>query len=257
MFVASYITNIGKTSNNQEDSVLFANNVIQSNMKKPVTKNLSLPALLAVSDGIAGLKYGEVASSMVLENLLELYKNNLEEKSIIEIIRGMQDRLTLYTLNYAKYYGMGATLAGSIFDKESVKVFNVGDSRVYLFRDGVLKQLSVDHTVAKKMQERGEILSSEDCAHAYKMLDSAIVATGESDDFEIHTISVSPKIGDIFLICTDGVTDMVDEEKLCTILNKNESLDKLSQSIYKEAMKNGGKDNLSLIVASYTNAYEN
>lgn len=245
--VASYITNTGKSREHQEDAVLFDGDIIQKCMKKPVTKALDRDTIFALSDGIAGLNYGEVASFKVLSFFSQIYSQQ-KDKSVAHTIRETQDRLSLYSLMHTKYYGMGATIAGVKLDKCSATIFNVGDSRVYLYRDGLLKRLSVDHSVARKMEQRGEIDSSEECANIYKMLDSAIVASSEADDFEICTDKLDTKEHDRFLICSDGLTDMVSEDDITSVFKKNKSVEDIVATLFENAMRNGGEDNISIVV---------
>jgi len=247
MIEASYITHKGKVAEHQEDSLLFGDKVIQSNIKKPITASFEKNGIFAVSDGIAGLRYGEVASLKTLTYLHKLFVDRLDEQNIINLIKKTQDKLALLSLNEVKYYGMGATLAGIVFEKDCAKVFNVGDSRVYIFRGDKLENLTIDHTVARKMCQRGELGSSEDCANAYKMLDSAIVASTDADDFEIHTLISEVKIGDRFLICTDGVTDMVEESEIKRVFVDFHTTNEIALELFKKAMENGGEDNLSMI----------
>ena len=157
--------------------------IIQANLTKAVTLPI-FPTLLAVSDGIAGLKYGEVASTLTLSFLAQI----IQEDSAIptaKAIRIAQERLSMYAFKKPKYSGMGATLAGVRFFEDEAHVFNVGDSRVYLFRDGKLSQLSIDHTLARKMALEGEIADEKEAANAYKLLNSAIIASDDEGDFEI------------------------------------------------------------------------
>ncbi|MFP4332820.1 MAG: PP2C family protein-serine/threonine phosphatase [Campylobacterales bacterium] len=248
MITTSYIMHTGKVNKTQEDSILIDGKVIQDSFDKALCKSFDIPSIFALSDGIAGMIYGEVASRKILEYLYELYTKNSSFSSIVSHIKTTQDKLALLSTTNPKYYGMGATLAGLLIEDRRARVFNVGDSRVYLYRDMKLQRLSVDHTVARNMHKKGELESSEDCANIYKMLDSAIVADEEADDFEIHTLSLELKKGDRLLICTDGVTDMIEEPSIEALFQKEKEVEQIALELLKKAMKNGGEDNLSLIV---------
>ena len=248
MFKASYITNIGKTSANQEDSILFDHKVIQSNMKIAISKDFNTgEALFALSDGIAGLKYGEIASRKVLEYLEELVQDKFHNNSLMQCIKETQSKLVGLALNHAKYYGIGATLAGIYFYGNEAHIFNVGDSRVYLFRDNILSLLSIDHTLARKIIERGELPNEQSRAECYNQLESAIIASVDEDDFEIHTQIITMKPDDKFIICSDGITDMIDDSLIENILQKSLKIEESVQNIFEQVLLKG-EDNLSLIV---------
>lgn len=247
----SYLTNIGKTSQKGEDSLLLAEQdkeprIIQANLTKAVTLPIS-PTLLAVSDGIAGLKYGEVASTLTLSFLAQIIQKDSAIPTA-KAIRIAQERLSMYAFKKPKYSGMGATLAGVRFFEDEAHVFNVGDSRVYLFRDGKLSQLSIDHTLARKMALEGEIADEKEAANAYKLLNSAIIASDDEGDFEISTTKIELNGGDKLLICTDGLSDMVDDATIQKYFLKYDDSGELVTKLYQKAMRNGGLDNISLIV---------
>lgn len=249
MISLSYITHTGKTSRSQEDALLIGREVIQTSMRKVRSDSLEVPCIIAVADGIGGLPYGEVASRTLLGSIADLYP--LKTSTIHKLLRYAQQSLSSYAINRPKFYGMGSTIAGMIITNETIEIFNVGDSRVYEIRDSKIRQHTYDHTLLNTMIRNGELQESSvsDVGNMYKMLDSCLVAAEDGDDFEIHAMLL-PRISTTFLICTDGVHDMLSDEQIHTLIDDN--LNDSVQRIYDDVMKQGAKDNFSLILINIT-----
>lgn len=241
---AHYITHHGKANPNQEDALLIRDIVVQELMLTSQVGELQLPAVLAVADGIAGLPYGEVASHLMLETLSDLYLTT--PIKIHPLLRNTQQRLSSHAMKFPKYYGMGTTIAGLYVHDDEINVFNVGDSRVYQIMDTELIQHTIDHTLLNSMIRNGDISreESETAGDMYKMLESCIVAGEDGDDFEIHSITL-PLKSSRFLICTDGVHDMLSNTQIHALINDDlsQSLQQISDAIMQE----GAKDNFSII----------
>lgn len=242
---AHYITHHGKVNFTQEDSLLIGNFVVQESMLITGQKDTYIPNVFAVADGIAGLSYGEVASRMSLEIVSDLYHSSLP--AIHPLLRSVQQELSSHAMKFPKYYGMGTTIAGVNIRNEGIDVFNVGDSRVYQIIDTELIQHTIDHTLLNSMIRNGDLSveESESVGDMYKMLESCIVAGEDGDDFEIHC-KTFPLTSSTYLICTDGVHDMLSERELHALIDQDFS--QSVQRIYNSIMAQGAKDNFSLII---------
>ncbi len=242
---AYYITHHGKVNPNQEDALLIGDIVVQKSMLTAKVEERRFPPVLAVADGIAGLPYGEVASHLMLKILSDLYLTT--PTKIHPLLRNTQQKLSSHAMKFPKYYGMGTTIAGLYIHDDEINVFNVGDSRVYQIMDTDLIQHTIDHTLLNSMIRNGDISreESETAGDMYKMLESCIVAGEDGDDFEIHSITL-PLKSSRFLICTDGVHDMLSNIQIHALIN--DDLSKSLQRISDAIMQEGAKDNFSIIL---------
>jgi protein phosphatase len=147
---------------------------------------------------------------------------------------------------------MASTLAGVLLDGDHFTAFNVGDSRVYRFRRAVLSQISQDHSVIARMVRDGEVSAknAKNAATMYRGLESSLIADFEATEFDIWIDRFTLEEGDAILLCTDGVTEEIDDEGLTEILLANES-DPASavQAIYERVMESGAEDNFSIVLS--------
>ena len=208
-------------------------------------KNIDGYTLLAVFDGMGGGDYGEVAS---FEAACRAYDYMESGKiipvditpSLTDMCNEMNRRVYDRGINLGAYM-MGSTIASLFFYSNRFWVCNIGDSRVYGFRNGRINQLSSDHTDEVLMKEQG-ITGRKPHLTQYLGIDP-------------HELCLEPFIksyryeeGDRFLICSDGVTDMVDENLITEIVNRSSTPEIAVQRLIKEAKNNGGKDNITAIV---------
>jgi serine/threonine protein phosphatase PrpC len=204
-------------------------------------------AVAAVADGLSVSPHAATASRLVLEEVQKhvYYGGGSPGRELSECIR---ERLAAHVATHPECRGMGATLAGVVLDEERGVIFNTGDSRVYLYRDRKLKRRSRDHTQAQRMLDAGEMTSDEYeyRSDIYNMLEGYYSAQSLFDE-EIppkHVELVSVKEGDIFLVCTDGVTDVLSDETIEGIMRKSPSLHAVADA-FKERIMSAAEDNLS------------
>jgi PPM family protein phosphatase len=222
--------------------------------------------LILVLDGMGGHKAGEVASRLAMETISIFYKDHSNET--LEDLRIIEDfdssytfqanllRQAAFTANRVvleksvennAYVGMGCTLTGIALHGLTASAVNVGDSRIYLIRDDTIEQISKDHTLAEEQVERG-IMSREEAKDSQlKHILSSVI--GVDGRIRIHTDELAVSPGDVFLMCTDGLTAvMSDEEILAEVLESGpgpEALDRLVE----EANNRGGPDNVTIAIA--------
>ena len=241
----------GKKRNNNEDNLYFDGSYMNSDnhglpsIEKTVL-SLDDDGFFCVFDGMGGGDYGEVASYTASKTTKEFLETgtNINPCDITPSLTEMYN-----VINQAVYQaGMnlgsdqtGSTLVGLYFHAGQVWICNLGDSRGYLLRGGKLLQISQDHTDAAFMQENG-ITGRKPYLTQYLGIDP------DEMMIEPYIKSYYLQEGDTFLICSDGVTDMVEEQEICRILAHNEDVGDCVDLLIQAALDGGGKDNITAIV---------
>ncbi len=239
---------IGKVRSNNEDNFLFNGIILPQENKgqlPPLELNGEIDGdiCLAVFDGMGGGDLGEVASHTASSKMKELL-NSADTDDIEEFLRSATE-----TMNQAVYdessernlYQMGTTAAIMYFHDRSVIVCNVGDSSVYGIRGDKLLKISLDHTDEEYMKKQG-ITGRKPRLTQYLGMDPMSVR------IEPHVVTGSLNEGDIYIICSDGLTDMVSEERIKEIAMNAESSSYCVTALINEAMENGGRDNTTVVV---------
>ena len=213
------------------------------------------PRLLAVADGMGGHAHGEVASSLAIRVVAEtdarLEGVDLQAVDLLDTLRGVVDeaarRLTAAADDDPSLRGTGTTLVALLLDGARIAVAHVGDSRAYLLREGELHQLTHDHTLVQSLVDEGRITADEAADHPRR---SVLVRTlQEGSPAEPDLFTVDGQIGDRFLVCSDGVTGVLDDEDIQEILaGVPEPADAVDR-IIELANEGGGPDNITCVVA--------
>lgn len=206
-------------------------------------------ALYAVSDGMGGEDLGELASWIAVRNLYPAKISEVRESAIDSIEKANNEICSEIRENRGRR--IGATLVMLYIDDKKAISCNVGDSRAYLFRDKALIQISEDHNEAMQMARMGIISKEEAENHHFRhalsqhlgiFKDELLIEPYFSDE-------ISLKKGDVFLLCSDGLTDMVANEEICRIITEFKSPSKIGEALKEMALLNGGKDNITVLVA--------
>ena len=224
-------------------------------------------ALCVVADGMGGHRSGEVASAMAINAIVEFYRET-ELNGVNDILQEGDREITLdeYRLGRAirtansavfqaaadseLYRGMGTTIVSGFFTEKGVYFAHIGDSRAYLYRGGKLSQRTEDHSLANEYVRMG-ILSEEDVEHfPYKNVITRACGLTDEVEVDINFYDVEP--GDLFILCSDGLTDMVNDKELAESIGNHEDLtdlEELTKDLVKRANANGGADNITVILA--------
>lgn len=214
-------------------------------------------ALFIVADGMGGHQAGEVASRFAVETLsarLPLIFDVDEAARIRPILQDVVKAAHAEILRSAGLMddleGMGTTVVLAQVVDSLVYVANVGDSRAYLSRRGVLKQLTEDHSVAARMVREGELDSEEARRHPmHPVLYNVLGQTGQDPDIDVA--SYEHHAGDALLLCSDGLTDLVEDDAIAEILSCSQSPQKICDRLIEIANGNGGRDNITAIVVRF------
>ena len=226
--------------------------------------------LMVLADGMGGYNAGEVASGMAtavittdLRNILakvQPYQIDPETRNVIawRIVHNqvLKANASIYQASQSQpqYAGMGTTLVVCLFYDNKVMVAHIGDSRLYLLRGGKFKQVTRDHSLLQEQIDSG-LLTAEQAKHAqHKNLVTRALGIEAAVDPEIHEYQV--RRGDLFLLCSDGLCDMVDDEDInLTMQALGANLKLAAQQLVQMANDNGGKDNVSVILVRVLREY--
>ena len=214
-------------------------------------------SLAVLADGMGGYNAGEVASNMATSFICTELGRWLREASAQasdqDVRRAMDicvDNANRAIFNAAnsnpQYAGMGTTLVVALFRDGRLLVGHVGDSRAYRLRAGRLQQITRDHSLLQEQIDAGLITPEQAAFSANKNLVTRAVGVEDTVLLETHQHDVQP--GDVYLLCSDGLSDMLDDSTIAQILQSHESLETLCTSLIEAANDAGGKDNISVIL---------
>ena len=208
----------------------------------------NLPNLFIVADGMGGHNAGDFASRFAVECVVsEIEKSR--EKNPIKLIRHAYETANEGIIEEAEKSadkeGMGTTLVVSSVIDDYLYVANVGDSRLYVIDDDI-SQITRDHSLVEEMVRAGEIDRNEARVHPLK--NKITRAIGGSDDVKVDFFDMKLKEGDIILMCTDGLTNMVEDEEIKMIVKSSDDVASIAENLINAANKNGGVDNIGVVV---------
>lgn len=209
----------------------------------------SLPNLFLLADGMGGHKAGDYASRFLVEQL----RTELSETAELPLVRLLEKKIgrvneALYRLSMENesLRGMGSTLVCAVIEDRTMTIANIGDSRAYLIHDGRIRQITRDHSFVEEMVGRGMMRrGSEEYQHSKNIITRAvgIEETVEADFFELELAE-----GDFVLLCSDGLSNMVDNESMLSIALDSASVRSKTQAMIDMANINGGRDNIGVIL---------
>ncbi len=220
--------------------------------------------LAILADGMGGHRGGEVASAITVSTIYDTLSKKLKtinEGAIDEKIGYSMESMTVHdaimlansnvfdsSSENEQYRGMGTTIVVVLFYNNRFTVAHVGDSRLYRIRDGVLEQLTRDHSLMQELVDRGFYTPEQ----ARKSLNKNLVtrAIGIEENVLIDIQEDVAQIGDIYLLCSDGLSDMIEDDLIYETIKRNtDNLEKAATELIEEANRHGGKDNISVILA--------
>ncbi len=216
-----------------------------------VSQNGRFPTFV-LCDGMGGHKAGEIASREVsadviatLEELMAEDEGSLFVK-IVSAVNHANSRVYSMSLSRESYNGMGTTCDVCVVADDGVHIGHVGDSRVYIYSSGGLFQITKDHSLVEEMIDRGELTRSE--AETYGRKNYITRAVGTQEFVQVDTYLAAFKQGDVILMCSDGLTNMVAEIDIAYILSSNMTLKEMGERLIELANNNGGTDNVTVIL---------
>ena len=209
--------------------------------------------VFVAADGMGGHSAGEVASKLLVDTVMEYlraaFKNGTAEKIGTLIWKGISfanEKIHNLSGTDSDKMGMGTTAVVLVFLKKMYHVGWVGDSRLYLFRDGKLSQITRDHSAVQTLVDAGMITEDEALRHPQRNVITR--AVGVESRIEVDLLSGKVKAEDIFLVCTDGVSGVLSSGELKKILTSSRNLNSISSMLIESANEKGGRDNSSAIL---------
>jgi PPM family protein phosphatase len=205
------------------------------------------PPLFAVADGMGGAKAGEVASAVAVQAVESARDSNEPaEAQLTEIVRAANRRIYDLAVADESRRGMGTTLTLAKVHGDEVSLAHVGDSRAYRVRDGELSQLTRDHSLVAELERSGQITAEAAEHHPQRAIITR--ALGPEPDVEVDTYTLAGRAGDLFLICSDGLTSMISDDEIGSIVRSAGTLDEAADALVRAANQSGGKDNITVIL---------
>jgi PPM family protein phosphatase len=207
------------------------------------------PPLFAIADGMGGAQAGEVASRLAAAVLNESPHDTTGEARVAELVQEANRRVFERANEDAATQGMGTTMTVALVDEArgTVSIGHVGDSRAYRLRDGELEQLTRDHSLVQELVESGRLSPEEADSHPQRSVITRVLGT--DPDVDVDTLTVEARPGDLFLLCSDGLTAMVDDGEIERALeNGRDDLEGTLRKLVDAANRGGGDDNITAIV---------
>ncbi|HLB21671.1 MAG TPA: Stp1/IreP family PP2C-type Ser/Thr phosphatase, partial [Solirubrobacteraceae bacterium] len=208
---------------------------------------LARAPLFVVADGMGGAQAGEVASRLAVESFQAgLRDASAPEAALAELTREANSRIHELSHSHAEQAGMGTTLTAIYVGERDVSIAHVGDSRAYRFRDGELVRLTDDHSLVDEVMRQGRLTPEEAVEHPQRSVITR--ALGPEGAVEVDTRSYSARDGDMYLLCSDGLTTMVTEDRLAELLGAQETLRDRGEALIAAANEAGGRDNITVVL---------
>jgi len=211
--------------------------------------------LFAVADGMGGPRAGEVASRLAAEALRDEQGDGSGEERVISLIQTANRRIYQRSSEDAEVSGMGTTMTVALVEDSRVVIGHVGDSRAYLVRDSRLEQLTEDHSLVNELVRSGKLSREEAESHPQRSVITR--ALGSDPDVDIDIFTVAARSGDVFLLCSDGLTTMVrDDDILATVERHRSDLEAAARALIDRANRGGGEDNITVVCFTLVDGQE-
>jgi PPM family protein phosphatase len=205
------------------------------------------PPLFAVADGMGGAQAGEVASQLAASALEGGGSDGLEgTKRIDALIQEANRRIFDRASSDPSASGMGTTMTVALVEGMTVAIGHVGDSRAYLVRGEQMEQLTEDHSLVNELLKSGKLSEEEAQIHPQRSVITR--AVGTDPDVDVDGFTIEAEEGDVFLICSDGLSDMVEDEEILEVVHQNrDDLDRAVKTLVAAANRVGGEDNITAV----------
>jgi len=234
----AYATDTGRQRSANEDSVF---------VRAP---------LFVIADGMGGARAGEVASKTVVDAFDRPLPEAPPERVLRETIEGANRTVYSLARKDPNLSGMGTTTTAAILDAgaDEVAIGHVGDSRAYRLRRGKLERLTRDHSLVEEMRRKGQLTEAQASDHPQRSIITRSVGPEPEVDVDLQTVPA--QAGDVFLLCSDGLTTMLDDEHIERLLTRASSMPNAVRALVDEANRAGGRDNISVIAFKVVDAAE-
>jgi len=214
------------------------------------------PPLFAVADGMGGAQAGEIASKLAAAALEDTDSGALSgEDRVTSLIQEANRRVYERSNEDPNASGMGTTITVALVEDSGVTIGHVGDSRAYRYREGSIEQITEDHSLVNELMKSGKLSPEEAETHPQRSVITR--ALGTDPDVDVDHFTVEAHVGDVFLLCSDGLTTMVDDDDILGVLEKyHDDLDRATKSLVSAANRGGGEDNITVIAFAISDGGE-
>lgn len=208
----------------------------------------NLPNLFIVADGMGGHAGGRCASHTALQTVVDSVKEQKEKEpnAVLDVAMKKANEEVIRQAREQSLEGMGTTLVAATIIGNQLHVANVGDSRLYIVKPGEIRQITKDHSLVEEMVRLGEI--DPDNARTHQRKNVITRAIGVSEELKVDFFEENIDEGASILICSDGLTNMVDDEQIRMVINSQRDVIEKAEKLIETANKNGGKDNITVAV---------
>ncbi len=208
---------------------------------------LARAPVFVVADGMGGAQAGEVASRIAIDAFRQgLPDSGSAEERLATRVHEANQRIYEVSRSEHERAGMGTTLTAAYLGDSQMAIAHVGDSRAYLFRSGTLTRLTQDHSLVEELVKRGKLTQAQAAEHPQRSIITR--ALGPEPTVEVDTRTHLVHDGDIVLLCSDGLTSMITEERVAEVLGRDDSLERAAQQLIDDANQAGGRDNITVIL---------
>ncbi len=206
------------------------------------------PPLFAIADGMGGAQAGEIASHLAATSLRHAERDGpSDEQHVVRLIQDANRSVYERARTDEATSGMGTTMTVALVDGEIVRIGHVGDSRAYLVRDHALEQLTEDHSLVGELIRSGRLSPEEAEAHPHRSVITRVLGT--DPEVKVDAFSITTKPGDLFMLCSDGLTSMVDDVRILEVLEAHQGdVQAAAQALVAEANASGGEDNITVVL---------
>lgn len=207
------------------------------------------PPLFAIADGVGGAQAGEVASRLAAAALGERHSGSQGEDVLVELIGEANRRIYERSASDPEAAGMGTTVTALLVDEAAgtIALGHVGDSRAYVFRGGELTQLTDDHSLVGELVRSGRLTPEDAEQHPHRSVITRVVGTESTVEVDVETIH--PEAGDLYILCSDGLTDMLPDPLVAGAVGKaHDDPERVAEALVAAANEAGGIDNITVIV---------
>lgn len=233
-------TDTGRIRDNNQDAYYL-----------PSDKNVPL---FIIADGMGGHKAGEIASSLAIDLISENFNKFLDmenvneeniKENILKSINKANEKIYKKAMKEEDCSGMGTTVTLAYISNKNLYIGHVGDSRAYAFKDGNLLQITEDHSLVEELIKNGSISKEEAKYHPQRNIITR--AVGTSKNIEVDIMALSKKTVEILLLCTDGLTSMLDDDEIKNTLINSENMQLACEDLVKLSNDKGGYDNITVL----------
>ena len=249
-------SNTGKVREKNEDNFYLNGKTLDTSAEDTVVAiDKSKKGLFAVCDGMGGEAFGELASAIAVDTLGEGYKKMQKHKrTFVEMIDSYSREANEKICEEITKHGgkrLGTTFVVLYIEKNTAYVCNIGDSRAYLYRDKHLTQLSKDHTQIRPMIEMGILTKERAKTHPerHKLTQHFGIFPEEMEIELYHVEPIPVQDNDVFVLCSDGLTDMVEDKEIERIIRQHRDLKSIAKELVNAALSSGGKDNVTVMIS--------